>query len=288
MSEVKIVKMSGMFDVQGIVNFNGGEAPFWDKSNPKHKNHKYAKYNASGIDYTSSNCLRQAMFSELVPFQPDTEKAKNEYPKFMGSLAGLLRSGMDANDSRARRSPLTVLDAYTVADTSQIVFEQNSSSKVNESSLTNKKGEKASDTSIFSTDSVGKRQQSLNMVINLSELQFLYLDGQRAVVSKKDEKVLVDGLKETFSSLGVSDVVEIKEYTHVSGITARGILFSNEQIVALIGSAIKLMENVAIYRKGASLEVKKSSVSYRVVTRDGEESIDKAGLENLKVHYFWK
>lgn len=288
MKKVKSVKVTGAFDVSGIVNYNGIE-----KRNGNN-NHKAAKRNSIGTDYTSSNCLTQAMFSEYVPRQPGSEEAKQNYPSFVGSVAGQLRGGMDTDSGSKRKSPITLLDAYTIGD-ERVHFEQGTSSKPKESDLKTKKGEEAGDVSIFSRDNAGPRQQELSASLRIADLQLNEI-GEQGVVTEKNKDKFLSSLQDTLETLGAPTELNEGEFSYATAkIPSKrsGVLFSDEQQSAFVLEFLRLLEGIEIMRKSASLCVNKESLQVEIVSEDNSSitlPLDDAKevLKTAQFQQFWK
>lgn len=266
MSKIKCIKVTGQFIVDGIVNYNGVG------KKEGNNNHKYSKTTAEGQDYTGSNALRQSLFRDYVPRQPTQEAHKAEFPKIMGSVVGILRGSLEAETGSKRKSPITVLKAVTIGDKA-VVHEQSTSSKPKESNLVNKKGKEASDTSIFSSDSAGKRKQSLEIALRVSDLQFFELGDSDSVVTGKNEKVFLDALAETMESLGVDSKIEKKDYirtTQVSKVSREGVLLNEEQQRACVLLFLELVREIEIYRRDAELVVDRKSLRITLALENGE------------------
>lgn len=277
MKDIQYIKFTGQLDVTGIYNYNGAEKK---KGN---NNHKGAKRDRSGRDYTSSRCIRHEMFKDIQPRQP----ASNEFSKFFIDLAasevGLIRGYLSPEDGFKRNSPLYISDAYTddqylfeikysnteeneLEKKSAIVYDQGISSKPKESQKTNKKGEASSDTSIFSQDNAPNRKQNLFGAINIKELQFLSLDDldpSFRMVSQKSEKEFVEKLKQYFSVFNINDPIEIKEYKDTAAVldvTRRGILLSQNHIRHLIKMVVSRIKSIDGLKAGASLKTDAESL----------------------------
>lgn len=295
MSKIKMIKMTGLFDVRGVVNYNVSVEARFAQNTGFIGSYKKAKKNVKGVDFTSSNCLRQAMFADLVPRQPGSEEMKKDYPRFIGSLAGLLRGGMDAESSSVSKSPLKLMDAYS--SDNQVFFEQQTSSKIKEADLKNKKGEDAKDTSVWHKDNAGPRKQELMLIIDINDLQFKEVsDDSGSVVKQKESGTFLSSVKTTFESLGVGSEVSVKTYRRANaGMLDKrtGVLFNDAQQSALVLQAINLASNIEIYRKDACLCVDKGSLSVTVIYDDMSTatlSLKEAQelIKNAEFQKFWE
>lgn len=275
MKKVKMIKVTGSFDVCGIVNFNGTE-----KLNG-YNNHKACKKLADGIDYTSSNCVRQAMFNDLVPRQPGSEFIKKDFPRLMGTLVGLLRGGLDAGSGCKSKSPITLLDA--ISDGKHVVFEQNSSTNT------------STNTSIFSSDNAGPRKQKLEAILRIADLQMKEVGDSDSVVSKKDSDIYINSLKNTFESLDSDLDIEIKSIIRkgqASPIPRDGIVFSTKQQQALVLKFIELLSGIEVFRRNASFIVDLKSLMITVTYSDmssEQVSLDSfvKSIPNMEFQQFW-
>ena len=295
MKDIQYVKISGQLDVTGIYNYNGAE------KKRGNNNHKGAKRDKMGRDFTSSRCIRHEIFKDIQPRQP----ASDEFSKFFIDLAasevGLLRGYLSPEDGFKRSSPLYISDAYTDdkylhevtfnngEETNErktaLIFDQGISSKPKESQKLNKKGDAGSDTSIFSQDNAPNRKQNLIGAINIKELQFLSLDDldpSFRMVGKKSEDEFVDKLKKYFSAHGIQDSIVINEYKDIGAILdvpRRGILLSQNQVKHLIKVALSRIKSIDGLKAGASLKTDVESL--QIVFGTGNDTFTKSHSEFL-------
>ncbi|CAO1296095.1 unnamed protein product, partial [Diamesa hyperborea] len=269
MSAIRLMEVEANLSIQGIFNYNGTE-----KTKEGYKNHKGAKMNSFGIDFTSSRCLRYEMFKDLQPKQPISTEFKSNYIQLASSEIGLLRGIMDADNQLKRSSPLSVLDAYTISDKKIVFFDQGSSSKPNEKLDTKRKGsdETKSDISMFSCDNAHLREQKFRAFINMQQLQFIEQGkDQDQIVLEKDEQDFLKNLRTTFKNLKATESCEIGSYSHTNAISPtaiRGILLSDDQITALIESAILRMVNIYGFKAGSFIKANKDSFKIKLILDD--------------------
>lgn len=288
MKQIKSVRVTGFFDVNGVVNYNGVE------SRNGNNNHLGAKRNSLGVDYTSSNCLRQAMFSEYIPRQPCSEEAVKQYPEFAGSVAGILRGGMDASSQTKAKSPIMVSDAYTVGDQS-VFYEQLTSSKPKEAGKKNKKGEEVSDTSVFSRDNSGRRKQLLDMEFRISDIQLQEI-GDNGKVKDKNKDVFTKSLQNSLEMLGVSNKLNEGTFKYATAqipSTRTGVLLTDEQVSAFVLEFLRLVQGIEVYRRSSSLTVDVDSLKVEFVNKDNvKETFSLAEAKELlktaKYQQFWE
>ncbi len=295
MQNIQYVKIEGLLEVNGIYNYNGSE-----RKNG-YNNHKGAKKDRSGRDFTSSRCIRHEMFKDIQPRQPSTP----EFSKFFISLAasevGLLRGYLSPDEGFKRSSPLHVADAYTeekflvknhnanddsTKTQTALIFDQGISSKPKESEKSSKKGDAISDTSIFSQDNAPFRKQIFIGALNLKELQFLSLDDvdpSFRMVAKADEKEFILKLKNYFNAYNILDQIEIYEYKDIGAIlnvNRRGILLSQNHIRHLVKISISRIMSIDGLKAGASLKADSSSL--KISLGSGDETFTKTTLEFMK------
>jgi len=267
---IKLLEVEGKAITQSVYNYNGTE-----KTKEGYKNHKSAKMNSFGIDFTSSRCLRYEMFKDLQPKQPISTEFKSNYIKLASSEIGLLRGIMDADNQLKRSSPLSVLDAYTITDKKIVFFDQGSSSKPNEKLDTKRKGsdELKSDTSMFSCDNAHLREQKIKAFINIQQLQFIEQGkDQDSIVLDKDEDEFLKNLSLTFKKLKANEECKFDFYSHVNAISptkVRGILLDDEQITSLIKSAVSRLVNIEGYKAGSFIKANKDSFKIKLIIDDG-------------------
>jgi hypothetical protein len=160
-----VLKVTADLTVQGIVNTNGNSPTYYKnvklEGGKKLNNHVFAKTDREGVDFTSSACLRKAMFNPgKATVEPDK---KEEQDLFASSMVGVLRGYMycsNKTEAVKRKSPVTVLDAYSTEEC--IIKEVHSHS-----------GERT-DISFFSKDNAPKRTQKLEVFIDLDQLKTFY------------------------------------------------------------------------------------------------------------------
>ncbi|MFZ3229003.1 MAG: hypothetical protein WA160_02270 [Pseudobdellovibrio sp.] len=298
MSGTKFITIEGSLDVIGIYNFNRSTK---NPENPIYKNHKEAKKDLNGIDYTSSRCLRHEMFKDIQPIQPTDAEFADSFIDFVASEAGLLRGFVAMDVGFKRASPIHFADAYTqsIDGKSKIFYDQGSSSKPKESDKKNKKGEDIADNSMFSQDNSGPRKQTLKAAINIKELQFIHLDKKDdnfRVVSLDGEDLLILKLNQFFEINGVKESVEVKEYDDISAVLKtkrRGILLSQNQIKLLIKKVVFRIANINGAKAGARITTDKKSLD--IVFSDGIEGSVAANfsdfsskLEKSLIHNFFE
>lgn len=289
--KVKKIVFKGNLEVVGVYNFN--RTGKWDGNN----NHKFAKQDKNGIDYTSSRCLRHEMFKDAIPMQPSTEDARNKFVKFASSEVGILRGYLNAGDELKRASPLHVADAYTISASGQslVFFDQGSSSKPKEANQKNKKGEDASDVSMFSVDNAPPRKQLFEAILNLKELQFLSLDrNYNPMVNANQEEEFLKGVSTTFNEMGADSAVKKSEFTEISSLyeTKReGVLLNDSQLRSLCGRTLGRILSIDGVKTSSRLKIDRSSlmveISDNIEKREYSVSDFRLALKDLQFHFFY-
>lgn len=273
----KLVKIQGTFNVTGIVNTNGGDSGLRSRYLTNHKNHNYAKVFEVGRteegkplfrSYTSSNCIRNAMFKDIHSFADDSNFAQLASTSYL--LRGSLITVKDLG-SYKRKSCVSVLDAMDTEDVT-IVKEQRT-----------KSGERDS-TSIHSMDNLPARKQTLDICIDIQELQFVCLDSKiNESVPKEKREEFVTGLKKYFEFNSVNSDIEVKKYKSKADEMQQaidGILFNDEQITFLVNKTVELIENIRITKRGARFEVGEFTVN--------DENGNIVDSNNAEYHKFYE
>jgi hypothetical protein len=298
--KIKKVLIKGRVAVTGIYNYD--HAGKRDGNN----NHKFAKKDNNGIDFTSSRCLRHEIYKNDVPNQPCNADFKTFFVRFAASEVGIMRGYLYADSGFKRYSPLHVADAYThqddqgsPIDRSVIFFDQGSSSKPKEKTEEkNRKGEDRADTSMFSQDNAPVRYQRFVGGINLKELQFLPLQkGYYQMVADQDEKDFIASLEQTFRLLGCKKPeVHIGEYEDIGAIyktSRRGILLSQEQQLVLVQSTVQRILSIDGIKSGAAVVADRPSFHVELFGQHGSPLEIKADeiaahLNNHEFNEFFK
>jgi hypothetical protein len=250
MKDIQYVRINGFFKVSGIYNYNGSE------QRQGNNNHKGAKQDRTGRDYTSSRCIRHEMFKDLQPRQPSSKEFSDYFVNLAASEVGLLRGYLAPDEGFKRNSPIHVSDAYTEGDIA-VIYDQGVSSKPKESQKTGKKGDAVSDNSIFSQDNAPDRRQTLVSAINLKELQFLSLDDidpSFRMVSANDEGLFLSLLEKYFKASGIDHNVIASNYKDISAVLntkRRGILLNQHQVRHLVKISISRIMSIDGLKAGS-------------------------------------
>lgn len=281
--EIKTLTVKADLDVIGIVNMNGRS------TTAKQKNHLFAKRDALGFDFTSSRLLRRTIFADLMPRQPATREMYDNTVPIAASMIGLVRGLMMPERGCKRASPLCVLDAYTRKEYTRprkttegldarayraTFSDVGRSSKPQEANLTNKKGEKVSDTSFWSKDNAGRRLQDFEAKIDFSALSFVSLNyGDDAIISREDEAAYIEQMNKMFESLGEEGRVKPGKYVHKTAVvkaTQHGVLLNDLQIRRVLGYLFDRIQRIEIAKAGSSLRLLPETI--RVTISDGNQS----------------
>lgn len=281
--QIRTLTIKADLDVIGIVNMNG------HSQTASKKNHTFSKRDALGRDFTSSRILRRTIFSDLMPRQPATREMYDNAVPIAASMVGILRGLMFPEKGCRRTSPLCVLDAYTREEymrprrTSDgldtrayraTFVDIGRSSKPQEGNLTNKKGEKVSDTSFWSKDNAGRRIQDFEAKIDFSALTFISLNfGDDAIITREDEGRYLDLMNQLFSSLGEDGKVVPQRLVHKTAVVKSrqyGILLNDLHVRKILGYILDRIQRLEIAKSGSSLRLLPETL--RLTISDGNQS----------------
>jgi hypothetical protein len=281
--QIKTLVIKADLDVIGIVNMNGRS------TTAKQRNHLFAKRDALGFDFTSSRLLRRTIFADLMPRQPATREMYDNAVPIAASMVGIVRGLMMPERGCKRTSPLCVLDAYTRKEYTRprkttegldsrayraTFSDIGRSSKPQESGLTNKKGEKVSDTSFWSKDNAGRRIQDFEAKLDFSALSFISLNyGDDAIISREDEEPYLQQMNKMFESLGPEGRVKTGRFTHKTAViktVQHGILLNDLQVRRILGYLFDRIQRIEVAKAGSSLRLLPETI--RVTLSDGNQS----------------
>lgn len=302
-SKIAKVEVDGLLEVDGVFNYNRPEKVMGLSSNGKSVTVKMAKKDSNGVDYTSSNVLRYLMFQQEFPKQLSTKELMDELPKMAGSVAGLIRGFLEAKTGLKKTSSIYVADAYTTKETRQkLTTEVGRSSKPQETGLVSdskhKKGEEAKDTSMFNRESASKRNQKLNVVIKIDELQRAVLQN----ITKKDTvEETLKNLTEDFKNYDIpGDVLVTKTTPALAKMASpeESILFSEEQTKKMIEVICSKIASISGEKKDSRIQVLPSSLKVKLYTQgslvpvvenmDFSEFVKLLNSDKLTLAQFWK
>lgn len=281
--QIKTLTIKADLEVIGVVNMNGRS------TTAKQKNHLFAKRDALGFDFTSSRLLRRTIFADLMPRQPATREMYDNAVPIAASMVGIVRGLMMPERGCKRTSPLCVLDAYTRKEftrprkTSEgfdsrayraTFSDIGRSSKPQETGLTNKKGEKVSDTSFWSKDNAGRRIQDFEAKIDFSALSFISLNfGDDAIISREDEDRYLALMNKMFERLGADGEVRPGRFVHKTALVKNkqyGILLNDTQIRMVLGYVMDRIQRIEIAKSGSSLRLLPETL--QITISDGNQS----------------
>jgi len=227
--------------VNGVVNTNGSQACSFKNNKHQHgktlNNHVHAKITVDGYDFTSSACLRKALFATSQAYFASDKK--EEQDGFAASSEGLLRGYMFTNkscDAVKRKSSVTVLNA--VSEEKCII-----------TSVCSKSGER-SDTSFFSKDDAQARIQKFRAVIDtdmLKQIKHNEIHGLSFNCTKEEFKALLD----EFHSIDNEPACDIVD---------DGIVLRDYVVDKLVKYFIQRLKDICILKAGASLESDETSI----------------------------
>lgn len=281
--QIKTLTVKADLEVIGVVNMNGRSVT------AKQKNHLFAKRDALGIDFTSSRLLRRTIFSDLMPRQPATKEMYDNAVPIAASMIGIVRGLMFPERGCKRTSPLCVLDAYTKKEFMRprkttdgldsraykaTFSDVGRSSKPQEGNLTNKKGEKVSDTSFWSKDNAGRRIQSFEAKLDFAALTFISLNfGDDSIISREDEERYLGLMNQLFEKLGKDGRVKPVRVVHKTSVVKNqqyGILLNDVQVHRVLGYLLDRIQRIEIAKAGSSLRLLPETLSLTVA--DGNQS----------------
>jgi len=266
------VKITADLKIKGIVNFNGSDPTdrrFKKYANGQEvKNHRHAKRDESGIDFTSSNCLRHCIFSAGMNLDSEDSEVQD---RFASSHIGMLRGYMyaDKKGTIKRPSCVSVLDAYS--ETICIFQETN-----------NKAGEKTS-TSFFSKDNANERVQKLEIIFDFDSASFISIAEQSFFC---EPSVFQEMIESNFSGKGSKlfqrDMSNSGVALNSVGCASEGILLSNEQVIELFNVFMMNLKNLFRSTRGGRLEIDEHSILINLKGRLYKES--ELNLREMKLH----
>jgi len=286
--KIKEIKIKGLLDVNGVVNFAGKSDYYNAKKGKNYENWISSKKfivksedGVYGVDYTSHNCLRWALFKEEMPHQPKMDDHKDMYERVLATPSGLLRGGMSTqgknSDTIKKSSPLTVLDAMTlIQDKKQLTKDLNGINSTtvvevmrNSTPIEIKENDDdKSGTSFYYKDNSAPRKQNLDITLRLIELQFIGADQNNKNISPKKVGEFLDSLKDTcVRLLGEELNHELKSYNLISDAyktTKRGILLDEKLQKALIKHLLGLVLDLSVSKAGSSLSCDRNSLKVEV------------------------
>jgi len=227
-------------NVNGVVNSNGSEACSYRHNKFMNgkvlNNHVHAKITADGKDFTSSACLRKALFATSDNYFASDDK--NLQDEFAGSAEGLLRGYMFTNskcEAIKRKSCVTVLNA--VSEDDKVI-----------TSVCSKSGEREKN-SFFSKDDAGERIQKFRAIVDTDMLKIIRhneRDGLSFNCTMEQFKAILD---RNFGLGG--EACDIKD----------GVIELRDEVVSrLVKYFVQRLKDIGIFKAGASLECNTDSV----------------------------
>jgi len=280
------IKMRG----EGIVNFDSNDQKYVNNSvknrlqGQRHENALYGKKNFYGDDYknkTSSSCMKQAIFSRIVPVQSPIVSQNNELlNSFIAHPANVLKGYMFVTKSKTtvgRKSPL-MIGQMEVCNDVKSTMEVNSKSGVKDSN------------SLFYKETIGKTEYQGISFIDLDELQFMSCDQMFDRFNFNSDHF---DLYKEFMNLHMDFDNELDYYQMASSayqIPELGFKFTDDQINFMVKLFLRELFQLNIQRRDAyaevySVEMKTISdpLRDRVSDNEGWVSINADSIDSLNL-----
>lgn len=255
------------FDLVGndIVNFDSKDQRYqWNQLSGKQRcnydNVNFAKknwYKDENDELTykvkiSSDCLRNAIFKNDFQYQsPNIADNELIFLTFLSSPASILRGYMQTTKAYPykKKSPITITEAeQTCNAVSNVEVGSTSGLKITD--------ENKSDTTLHYHESVGNIMYSGTGAIDLKELQFLSMD------QVFDRMALNPDLFNNYSNFLKTKLPSFNstpKYYYIDGTSVKipelGVVFSNDDVVALVKEFFKRMLALNISRRNSYAKI---------------------------------
>lgn len=260
---------------------------------PEGKNVSLFKYKVS------SECLRHAMYEDVMPFQnPGIAAMPHVFYNAIAMPCYLTRgytfTQKDANTLQ-KTSAVSITDAFENGEWhNKISFDFHSRS--GEKDTTKKEDGEQKDTTIYNVENVGNNTYTSEGYIDLTELQFISADPlySRMAIDADggvNEQIYLNALKNNFPSFnGGFDYYYIKNTYSNDEWAERGILLDKDSVNFLVKDILKRIMNVNIIRRNAYLKFKSLSIS---IIMDGgmtekKITITPDNIDDFTFEYFCK
>lgn len=296
---VRTIGIDLEFEGNGCVNYDSNDQKYilnkYKFCNAQNENNKLGKKCFSKDEKTykykvSSECLRHYCFFDEIEF----ENSKISYlPTILynaiASPAFLLKGYVfTVPKSIKKKSPLTLTDAVETGEGRTVCNLE----------VHSKAGER-SDTSLYFSDNVGKANYESNVVIDLTELQFISDDSTYdrrgvGVDGGPTEQLFLSALKRHLGTDYKFDYYYMKKGLTMDEWAEKGILLTQDNVDFLVKDMIRRLFNIVILRKGSYLKYKPKSAKLILTCGDGTiEKItldinDLQDLANYKFNYWRK
>lgn len=314
---VRAVKFTAEFDGVGCVNFDSVDQRYFLNANglgnstTMNNNVVLAKKlfknlvneegkNLAKFKYkVSSECVRHAMYEDVMPFQnPSISSIPTILYNAIAMPCYLTRGYMfpvkDKNALR-KKSAVTVCDAVEKGDwRTKVVFDFHS--RTGGKNTDTKELDDSKDTTIYNVENVGNITYTSEGFIDLTELQFIPADplyDRMAVDSDggSNERIYLDALKRNFPTFnGGFDYYYIDNTYCNDEWAERGILLDTESVNTMVKDVLKRVMNVNIVRKNAYFKFKSLKIAVIMDGGDIEQWIEVTpnNIDNFNFEYFCK
>ena len=280
------IKMRG----EGIVNFDSSDQKYVNNSiknrlqGQHHENVLYGKKNHYGGDYknkTGSSCMKQAIFSRIIPVQSPIVAQNDELlNSFIAHPANVLKGYMFVTKGKTtvgRKSPL-MIGQMEVCNDAMSTMELNSKSGLKDSN------------SLFYKETLGKAEYEGISFIDLDELQFMSCDQMFDRFNFNSDHF---ELYKEFMNLHMDFDNELDYYqmsSSVYNIPEFGFKFTDEQVNFMVKLFLGELLQLNIQRRDAyaevySVEMKTISdpIRDRISDDEGWVEIDADSIESLNL-----
>lgn len=241
------------------------------------ENDKIVEYHVK----VSSECLRNAIFKEGMPFQsPTIMNIPHVLYSALAHPVSLVRGYMYASKtvSLKKKSPLYITDAEEVGVWRRSIATDFHSRSGQKESNEGKGSDDSKDNSIYKIENVGKATYVAKGGIDVQELGFISADPiyERMAVNVDGGANEIIYLNTLSKNLNIN-TPEFKYYYLNNSYTGdewaeRGILLNNEAVNNLIKNTLQNILNISIIRRNAFLKTDKLTIY--VYTDSGVETVE--------------
>lgn len=313
---VRAIKFVAYFNGNGCVNFDSNEQRFFLMRSKLYngiinknallakKIFKTDKDENDELKYyfkykVSSECLRNAMFKEPIPYQnPNVALIPYVLYNAIAMPSEIVRGYMftqnDKNTIR-KRSAVTLCDAIEEGPwRDNIVFDFHSRSGEKNCEVKNEND--SSDTTIYNIENVGNLIYKSDGFIDLTEAQFISGDviyDRMAVDADggKNEIIYLDALKRNLPTLDAKFDFYYMANNYLKDEWAeRGIFLDVDSVNTLTLLTLKYLLSINIYRRNAKLNIDKLFI--KVICDGNEETeyieVTPSNIEDFRFEYFRK
>lgn len=314
---VRAIKFAAEFDGMGCVNFDSSTQNYFLNANglgsetTTNKNVLLAKKifknlvndegkNRAKFKYkVSSECIRHAMYEDVMPFQnPNISSVPTILYNAIAMPCYITRGYMftpqNCNSLR-KKSSVTVCDAVENGEwRSSLTFDFHS--RTGEKNTSVKEDGDPKDTTIYNIENVGNITYTSEGYIDMTELQFIPADPlyDRMAIDADggvNERIYLDALKRNLPTFdGNFDYYYIDNTYCQDEWAERGILLNTESVNYLVKDILKRIMNVNVIRRNAYFKFKSLKIAVIMDGGDTEQWIDitPSNVDTFNFEYFCK